>query len=169
MTSSMNRYPGGSMLTLYPNAVSPLFSTPFERLATATFPAIELRETADEIVVTACLPGVDPRDIQVQADDRSLVFYGQQRRQLRNHYRYTTSYEQFQHVIPLPAAVSDRQMQVAYRGDRLIVTLPKASQPLRSVAQNLQAQGQTLRRYWQQAKTWLGHRLQAWAERLLAG
>lgn len=156
------------MLTLYPPYLSPAFSTPFERMVTATLPAIELRETPDEVVVTASLPGVDPRDIQVQAEGSRLILFGQQRRHLRNHYRYSASYEQFQHVIPLPVAVSDRQLQVAYRGDTLVVTLPKANPPLRPLTQGLNEQGQRLRHQWRQAKTQLGRQLQRWGDRLLS-
>lgn len=155
------------MLTL--NSYQP-FLLPFERMVTATIPAIELRETEDSVIVTAHLPGVDPQDIEVRANGHSLTFLGQQHRHLRNHYRYTVSYEQFQHTIPLPVAVRDSQVQVTFGADDVRVTLPKAratgsvgAAPLKTLSQT----GQQLARRWRQTKSWLGHRLQGWGRRLL--
>lgn len=154
------------MLTL--NPYRPL-SVPFERMVTATIPTIGLQETDDTVVVSAHLPGVDPHDVEVQASGDRLILWGRQQRHLYDRYGYTVSYEQFQHAIPLPVLVQDDQIQVAFRLDHLVITLPKAQAgtSLSVIKSRVGAAGQTLQHQLHRARTWLGQRLQRWGEQLL--
>lgn len=146
-------------------------------------PSVELQETADTVVVTAFLPGVDPRDVQLRVTPRSLTFYGRRQTDYRHSFAYGMGLDQFQQTIPLPTKIQDRQTQVAYRQGAIVVTLQKErglwsgwSQP--GSQTDLSCQDWTLldeMRYpvrrigqgWQQLKRWLGHRLQQLSNQLL--
>ena len=146
-------------------------------------PSVELQETSDAVVVTAFLPGVDPRDVQLRITPHSLTFYGQRQTGYRNTFAYGLGLDQFQQTIPLPARVRDHQTQVAYRQGAIVVTLQKAkgfwsgwSQPSATglsqghdwtLVDDLRHQGQRLGQGWRRFKHWLGHRLQRFGNQLL--
>jgi HSP20 family molecular chaperone IbpA len=146
-------------------------------------PSVELQETADTVIVTAFLPGVDPQEVQLKVTPRSLTFYGQRRTGYRSALAYGVGLDHFQQTIPLPAKVQDRQTQVAYHQGAIVVTLQKArgfwsgwseptpqpASPLHdwTLMDEIRHQGERLGRGWRQFKHWLGHRLQRFGNQLL--
>lgn len=131
------------------SALIPTDRSPSGRLQ---LPSIELQETADTVTVTAFLPGVDPRDVQLRVTPRSLTFYGKRQTEYRSAFIDSLGIGQFQQTIPLPAKVLDRQTQVAYRQGAIVVTLHKAKGFWSG---------------WRSWKHWLGHRLQQFGHQLL--
>lgn len=136
-------------------------------------PSVELAETAEELIITAFLPGIEPQAVQVCATPKSLIFFGQRQSGHRSTLGYAMGINHFQQTIPLPVKVQDRQMQVAYRQGAVVVTLPKAQpwrqamwkkmtevaeagKPIELVQDITQSLGQWLSRGWQQIRTWLG-------------
>jgi HSP20 family protein len=146
-------------------------------------PSIELQETADHIIVTAFLPGVDPQDVQLRVSPRAITFYGRRQTGYRSPFAYGVGVDQFQQTIPLPARVQDRQTQVAFRQGAIVVTLQKAkgfwpgwAQPASATGpspydwtlmDDVRHQGRRLAAGWRQFKHWLGHRLQRFGNQLL--
>jgi HSP20 family protein len=144
-------------------------------------PSIEVQETADTLIVTAFLPGVDPRDVQLKVTPRSLTFYGQRQTTYHHAAGYGLGLNRFQQTIPLSTKVDDRQTQMAHRQGAIVVTLHKAKgfwpswSILQAVAGNyhddtlshtLTQQRQRFAKGWRQAKQWLGHRLQRLGQHL---
>ncbi len=119
-------------------------------------PSIEIEDTANALVVTAFLPGVEPQAVQVRATGSSLTFLGQRQSGDRSPLLQSLGINYFQQTVPLPERVLDRQMQVAYRGGAIVVTLPKAK-----------GWGQRLTQIWQRSRVGLGRLLKAWGQRLL--
>lgn len=137
----------------------------------AALPAIELHETPEALLVTVQLPGISARDVQVQVGPRSLTLWGEQRQY--SNYPYARAYRQFHHTIPLPVTVRDRQAQVAFQQDQVVLTLPKASWNNRfsginhTFAEEAKYQRQKLEASWRQGKRWLGRQLRNWGDALL--
>ena len=119
-------------------------------------PSVEIENTAEDLIVTAFLPGVDPQAVEVRASRNSLTFAGQRQSGYRSPLLQGLGINYFQQTVPLPVRVCDRQVQVAYRSGAIVVTLPKE----RGWAQRL-GQG------WQRTRAWLGQTLKAWGQRLL--
>ncbi|HEY9877191.1 MAG TPA: Hsp20/alpha crystallin family protein [Leptolyngbyaceae cyanobacterium] len=147
-----------------------------------SLPALELRETGDSIIVTAALPGVDPNQVQIRATAHSLTLSGRQQTRHANPYGYSLGYEQFQHTIPLPVAVQEQKVQVAFQEDTIVLTLPKASRwGLRqtiarssvptlepwTLRDELVYQGHRFGRSWQKLKQWVGRQLHRLGDRFL--
>lgn len=103
-------------------ALMPLDIAPSGRVQV---PSVELQETARQVVVTAFLPGVDPRSVQVRASATGLTFFGQRAAGYPSPLSYGISLNHFRHSVPLPAPVQDRAMQVTYTQGAIVVTLPK--------------------------------------------
>lgn len=120
---------------------------PLEVLAAGQIPmpTIEIETTADALVVTAFLPGVEPQQVQVRAARKSLTFSGQRQSDYPSPLGRSLGTVYFQQTVPLPVAVIDHQVQVAYRDGAIVVTLPKYG-----------GWGQRLGQGWQQAKRLFG-------------
>ncbi|MFH7244010.1 MAG: Hsp20/alpha crystallin family protein [Spirulina sp.] len=103
-------------------ALMPLDVAPSGRVQV---PSVELQETDDAILVTAFLPGVDPRAVQVRASANGITFFGQRQSGYHHPLGIGIGINHFQHSVPLPAPVQDRAMQVAYAQGAIVVTLPK--------------------------------------------
>jgi len=160
-------------------ALMPVGISPSGRLQV---PSVEVQDTVDNLVVTAFLPGVEPQAVKVRATAKTLTFFGQRQSSYRSPFSYSFGINHFQQTVPLPVAVQDRAMQVAYRQGAIVVTLPKArgfwanwgKSPATETVKNwtlideLQVQGQRLAQSWHRMKGWLGHRLQGWGSRWLA-
>jgi HSP20 family protein len=119
-------------------------------------PSVEIEDTVDALVVTAFLPGVEPQAVRVRATKDSLTFSGQRQSGYRSPLIQSLGINYFQQTVPLPERVLDRQVQVAYQGGAIVVTLPKAK-----------GWGQRLMRGWQRVRVGLGRLLKTWGQRLL--
>ena len=134
-------------------ALMPLGLSPTGRVQ---LPSIEIETTADTLVVTAFLPGVDPQAVQVRATPTSLTFSGQRQSGYRTSLLQNFGLNYFQQTVPLPERVLDRQVQVAYQQGAIVVTLPRD-----------RGWGQRLIRGWQHLRHSLGQFLKALGQHLL--
>lgn len=107
----------------------------------ASQPSVDLDETADEVVVTADLPGLDPEDFAVEITGERLVIRGEKKREFSHRdrgYRYQERhYGAFARVLHLPCEVDADQAQAHYRRGVLRLTVPKTE---RAKAKRIQIQ-----------------------------
>jgi HSP20 family protein len=93
-------------------------------------PALDVLETADAVVVKAEVPGMDPRDIQLQIQDQTLVLRGEKRQEKEEkgeqYYRSERSYGAFARLVRLPAPVDPGRATATFKQGLLTVSLPKA-------------------------------------------
>ena len=92
-------------------------------------PSVDVSETDEEVRVTADLPGMEEKDIQVSLDNDLLTIKGEKKQEQeekkRNYYMVERSYGEFQRVIPMPASVDKDKVKAAFKKGVLTVTLPK--------------------------------------------
>ena len=111
----------------------------FDQLATtkdnsgATWmPALELVDAGDNFVLKAQLPGMDPKDIDVQVTREAISISGERRYEntdeksgyVRSEFRYG----KFHRVISLPAPIQNDSVQADYKDGILTLTLPKVTE-----------------------------------------
>jgi HSP20 family protein len=95
-------------------------------------PALELADTGDNFVLKAQLPGIDPKDIDVQVTREAISISGERRyenteekpRYVRSEFRYG----KFHRVLPLPAHIQHDSVQAEYKDGILTLTLPKVTE-----------------------------------------
>ena len=96
-------------------------------------PNVDVSETDEEIRVTADLPGMNEKDIQVSLNDNLLTIQGEKKQEQeekkRNYYMVERSYGNFQRVLPVPASVEKDKVKATFKKGVLTVTLPKTSEP----------------------------------------
>lgn len=94
---------------------------------TAGWPHVELGETGKEIRVTAELPGLDEKDVEITVEDGALTLRGEKRSEVEDKDRgYTErSYGRFERRIGLPQGIDRDNANATFRNGVLTVTLPK--------------------------------------------
>ena len=92
-------------------------------------PRVDVVETDAEITVSAELPGLDDKDIEVSLSRGQLTISGEKRQEKeqrgRNYYRSERSFGSFRRSIPLPGEVLTDKVDAVFKNGVLTVTLPK--------------------------------------------
>ncbi len=95
-------------------------------------PAVDMYETRDELVITAELPGLTEKDIQLSITGDMLTIRGERRWdqevKQENYYRGERWFGKFERALPLPIHVQAEKVKASYRDGVLTVTLPKAEE-----------------------------------------
>lgn len=101
-----------------------------ERVQGTAAPKIDVRETESEIEVTAELPGLEEKDVEVTLADNVLTLRGEKkanREETHEGYTYTErSFGTFTRRIPLPAEVTEEKVGADFHNGVLTVHLPKS-------------------------------------------
>lgn len=101
------------------------------RAATAFVPSVNVSEDEKEILVTAELPGMEQKDIELNITNDTLTIKGEKKEESehksKNFYRMERSYGSFQRVIPLTAEVEEEKVAATFKNGVLRITLPKTA------------------------------------------
>lgn len=93
-------------------------------------PAVEVFDTANDVVVRVELPGIDPKTVDITVSDDTLTIKGEHRVEQenkgRNYYRRELRYGAFLRSLALPAGVQGDQAKAAYKNGILEITVPKS-------------------------------------------
>jgi HSP20 family protein len=121
MDDLFNDFFEGFALTRWP------FGEKGERFALT--PSVDVSETDDEITVTADLPGMDEKDIEVTLDNDVLVLRGEKKREheekKRNYHLVERAYGEFCRRIPLAADIEPEKVKARFSKGVLTVSIPK--------------------------------------------
>ncbi|AMG72550.1 Hsp20/alpha crystallin family protein [Sphingopyxis granuli] len=92
------------------------------------WPSVEISDGEKEIKVTAEVPGLEEKDIEVLLDDGVLTLKGEKRSETEDKDRQFTErfYGRFERRIPLGYEVKDDKVDARFRNGVLTVTLPKS-------------------------------------------
>ncbi|MER8754562.1 Hsp20/alpha crystallin family protein [Mesorhizobium sp. M0976] len=95
--------------------------------ARASWPSVEISDGEKEIRVTAEIPGMDEKDIELLLDDGVLTLRGEKREETEDKDRQFSErfYGRFERRIPLGYEVDEGKVNAAFRNGVLSVPLPK--------------------------------------------
>lgn len=92
-------------------------------------PSIDVKESANEVVVSADLPGLDQKDVEVTLTDDLLTIKGERKAERsekgENWQVMERSYGSFQRAIALPFAADAAAVQATFDKGVLTIRLPK--------------------------------------------
>jgi len=95
-------------------------------------PALELVDAGDNFVLKAQLPGIDPKDIDVQVTPEAISISGERRyentEEKSGYVRSEFRYGKFHRVLPLPTHIQNDSVQAEYKDGILMLTLPKVTE-----------------------------------------
>lgn len=92
-------------------------------------PSVDVSETAKEVIVSAEIPGVESKDIDVNLQGNMLTIKGERKREHEekdeNFHRVERSYGSFYRALRLPSEVDGDQIKATYKKGVLKITMPK--------------------------------------------
>ncbi len=130
-------------MTTLRDEVDSLFNLAFGRLVDAKgengqgqqllegwFPAVDVFEDKDNLLVKAELPGLKKEDIQISLDNGNLTLSGERKQEEKHQdadvYRSERWVGRFHRSVSLPCRVDAEKIKATYNDGVLTVTLPKA-------------------------------------------
>lgn len=90
-------------------------------------PKVEVSETEDAYRVTAELPGLDEKDVDVLLEDQCLIICGEKNEKRKNYHLTERSYGTFQRAFTLPPNVDPDKITAGFKKGVLHVTVPKTA------------------------------------------
>ena len=102
---------------------------PRDRRGWEVSPKFDVSETNEEVCVTAELPGVDEKDVEVILDDNVLTVKGEKKEEReeknRNSYMSERVYGQFQRTLPLPEGIDPDRVKAQFKKGVMTIHIPK--------------------------------------------
>jgi HSP20 family protein len=109
-----------------------------DNAGTGTYwPAMDVAENEDAVIVKAELPGTKPDDIEISVQGNTLTISGEKKEESEDrregYYHTERRYGRFQRVVSLPNDVDPEKIEATHREGVLTVSLPKteAAKPKR--------------------------------------
>ena len=96
-------------------------------------PVVEVAESPEEFTLTAELPGMNTKDIDISFEDSVLTIQGEKRdereeRKDRRYYLWERTYGAFQRSFTFPTPVDSEKVSAEFRDGVLTIRLPKSAQ-----------------------------------------
>ena len=92
-------------------------------------PTVDMTEDESSVQVTAELPGMDEKDIEINLTRDSLTIKGEKKTESENKdkesYYMERSFGSFTRVLPIPADVDPEKAEAVFKKGVLNITLPK--------------------------------------------
>jgi HSP20 family protein len=101
--------------------------------ATMSWPSVEVNESDKEVRVTAELPGMSDKDVDVHFEDGVLTLRGEKKSETEDKDRGYSEryYGHFERRLALPSSVTGEGCNASFRDGVLTVTLPKSEEAAR--------------------------------------
>jgi HSP20 family protein len=123
------------MNSLFDNFFSGYDIEPFAGRFGTFSPSIDVKESDRELRVSAELPGMDEKDIEVSLSKDTLTIKGEKREEKedkgKDFYRMERSYGSFSRTIPLPTEVDQDKVKAEFKKGVLTVTIPKTAKAMK--------------------------------------
>ena len=92
-------------------------------------PRVDIKETKDEFIVSAEVPGMDKKNLHVSYKDGLLTIEGERKQEKEekdvNYYRVERHYGKFCRTFQIPGEVNEKKINAEYKDGILTVHLPK--------------------------------------------
>ena len=106
------------------------FGTPSGAGHMAGWPSVEVSETDKDVRISAELPGLDDKDVEVLMGDGMLTIRGEKKSEIEDKERAFSerTYGRFERRIPLAWEVDEDKIDASFKNGVLTVTMPKSAQ-----------------------------------------
>jgi HSP20 family protein len=96
----------------------------------AAWPSLEVGETDNEVRITAEVPGMNEKDVELLMEDGVLTIRGEKKSEAEDKDRGYSEryYGRFERRIALPSGIDEQAAKADFRDGVLTVTLPKSAE-----------------------------------------
>ena len=94
-----------------------------------SWPSLEVNASDKEVRISAELPGMDEKDVEVLVSDGVLIIRGERKSETEDKDRHFSEryYGQFDRSLALPFEVEEDKAEASFKNGVLTVTLPKSA------------------------------------------
>jgi len=100
--------------------------------ASSWAPAVDIYETENEVVLTAEIPGIEEKDIEIKVEDSTLTLRGERKFEKEtkeeNYHRIERAYGSFFRSFTLPTYVDQDRIEAQHENGVLKIHMPKRSE-----------------------------------------
>ena len=93
-------------------------------------PRVDVSETDNEVQITADMPGMEEKDIEIELRAGALAIKGERKveeeEKKKEYHRVERAYGVYQRIVPLPCEVDEDKAAASFAKGVLTVRLPKA-------------------------------------------
>jgi HSP20 family protein len=102
-------------------------------LATSSWaPAVDIYETENEVVLTAEIPGIEEKDVEIKVEDNTLTLRGERKFEKEtkeeNYHRIERAYGSFFRSFTLPNYVDQDRIEAEHENGILKIRMPKRAE-----------------------------------------
>lgn len=95
-------------------------------------PAVDIYETENEVVLTAEIPGIEEKDIEIKVEDNTLTLKGERKFEKEtkeeNYHRIERAYGSFFRSFTLPTYVDQDKIEAEHENGILKIRMPKRAE-----------------------------------------
>jgi len=133
-TEMLYRMTTGSPIFGLRREIDRLFEDTFARDGNSWTPAVDIKENDSEIRVDVELPGLDPQDVEITAENGVLTVRGEKRIERKEHEETRFQvvervYGSFMRTFQLPQGIDEDQIKAEFNNGVLALHIPKAALP----------------------------------------
>jgi len=92
-------------------------------------PAVDVRETEKDVLVEAELPGIDPKEVNLEIENGALHLRGERRHEEKHKAdgvrRVERYYGRFERYLPLPESIDNDNVEAEYKNGILRIRIGK--------------------------------------------
>lgn len=129
MDRLLDRFSAGFTMPSLSRMFEPAPTLQFESSFTIPTPAMDVTEDADDYRITAELPGMSEKDIELTMSDGMLTLKGEKKQESetkgKNYYMSERAYGSFQRSFTVPEGVDRDKVAAEFAKGVLTITLPK--------------------------------------------
>jgi HSP20 family protein len=111
---------------------SPFRSLAREELPFVSSPAVDVVEKEDAFQITAELPGLEQKDVEVKCTDSTLTIKGEKKEEMeekkKDYYLSERRFGSFQRAFRIPETVDAGKVDASFKNGVLTLTLPKTAE-----------------------------------------
>jgi HSP20 family protein len=101
-------------------------------VASSWTPSVDIYETENEVVLTAEVPGIEEKDIEIKVEDNTLTIKGERKFEKETHeenyHRIERSYGSFFRSFGLPNYVDQDRIEAQHENGVLKIRMPKRAE-----------------------------------------
>lgn len=114
---------------MFENFFSEMGSEPYREALSRFSPHVDVKETEKDVRISAELPGIDAKDLEISISENVLTLHGEKKGEKEEkedrYYSRERSYGSFHRDISLPAPVDSDKATATFKHGVLIVVIPK--------------------------------------------
>ena len=100
-----------------------------DMMSSSWSPSVDIFETENELVLTAEIPGIDEKDIEIKLEDNTLTLKGERKFEKEtkeeNYHRIERAYGSFYRSFTLPPYIDQDKISAEHQNGILKVIMPK--------------------------------------------